>query len=492
MNIPNSSDRPISQEDKESMLRGKRAIFLFFAGYLFLIVLFYWAAGYQLHYRASRGNYEMPTAETVTVELTQGSVVEQTFKVKIQRLMDVSVQWGTYYRPNSGTATMELYNLLDGSLVMSQSFPVAEIPEGGITTLSAPSPIETVFDVPLLLRITSDSQLGSAATPLMSLSTQTDDFSLSMNGQPVEGTLCLAVSGEDYVWTGLHYWEFAFGLAVFLILVVFIVWYRFRHGKRSYVVGAIIAVKKYRFLIRQLVSRDFKTKYKRSVLGMFWSFLNPLLTMAVQYVVFSNLFRFDIPYFQAYLIIGIVFFNFFTESTNMALGSIVGNAGLITKVYMPKYIYPLTRVMSSMVNMLISLIPLLMVILISGLVPTKAYLLVPFVLICLLIFCLGVGLLLAAFMVFFRDTQFLWGVLSMIWMYLSAIFYPVSILPKNLIWILDVNPIYNFVLFARTCMIDGISPEPVLYVRCFLMAMGSLVIGAIVFRKTQDRFVLYL
>lgn len=492
MSRHSSRSHHTSHIDSQSIPNVKRTLILCIAGYIFLVVAFYWLAGYQLHYRESRENYEMPPAEAITVELAQGNVVEQTFTVKIQRLMDVSVQWGAFDRTNGGTTTMELYNLLDGSLVMSQSFPVAEISEGGLTTLSAPAPIETVYDVPLLLRITSDSLAGSAATPLMSVSEREDGFSLSLNGQPVEGTLCMSVSGEEYVWTGLHYWEFAFGLGILLLLAMGIVWYRFRNGKRSYVVGAMIAVKKYRFLIRQLVSRDFKTKYKRSVLGMFWSFLNPLLTMAVQYVVFSNLFRIDVPYFQSYLIIGIVFFNFFTESTNMALGSIVGNAGLITKVYMPKYIYPVTKVMSSLVNLLISLIPLMIVILFSGIVPTKAFLLVPFALGCLTIFSLGVGMFLASLMVFFRDTQFLWGVLSMIWMYLSAIFYPASILPDNLVWVLDINPIYNYVLFARTCMIDGISPEPMLYAKCFVMAAVSLVIGAAVFRMTQDRFVLYL
>ena len=133
---------------------------------------------------------------------------------------------------------------------------------------------------------------------------------------------------------------------------------------------ALIAIRKYRFLIRQLVSRDFKSKYKRSVFGVLWSFLNPLLTMFVQYIVFSNLFRFDIPYYPVYLLCGIIMFNYFSEACGMTLGSIVGNASLITKVYMPKYIYPLTRVLSSFVNLLISMVPLFIVTFASGLYPT--------------------------------------------------------------------------------------------------------------------------
>ena len=469
-----------------------KVLLLTIGAYILLVVLFYWMVGYQLHYRNSRGNFDQPIAETGTVELVQGTTIDQVFHVKIQRLKSISVQWGTYYRPNSGTVTLELQNMLDGTTVMTQNFDAASITENGLTTMSVETPIETLYEAPLLLRIYADSYSGSAVSPLMSVSAQNDGFSLSINGEPAKGMLCFSVSGEDYVWTGLHYWELALGFGLLLALACGLVWYRYKKGKHSYIVNALVAIKKYNFLIRQLVSRDFKTKYKRSVLGVFWSFLNPLLTMSVQYIVFSNMFRADMPHYQAYLIIGIVCFNFFSESTNMALSSIIGNAGLITKVYVPKYIYPLTRVMSSLVNLLIALIPLLIVTLSSGIIPTKAYLLVPFVLFCLAVFCLGIGLLLAAAMVFFRDIQFLWGVLSMIWMYLTPIFYPASILPKRIAWVLNVNPLYHFISFARTCLIDGISPDPIVYPQCALIALGMLLIGAFVFRKTQDRFVLYL
>lgn len=470
----------------------RRTIITGIVGYVCLVVLFYVLAGHQLHFRASRGNFPQPAAEAGTVELTEGAVVEQSFSVNIQRLQSISVQWGTYYRANSGTVTMEVIDQRDGTVVLSQEFDASSITEGGVTTMTAAEPIETVHGVPLLLRLYADSQPGQAVSPMMSASASQEGFTLSLNGEPTEGMLCFSATGEDYIWTGLHYWEFAAAFGAALALAAAYIWRRYRQGKRSYVVNALVAMRKYRFLIRQLVSRDFKTKYKRSVLGMFWSFLNPLLTMAVQYVVFSNLFRFDVPYYPAYLIIGIVFFNFFTESTNMSLRSIIDNAGLITKVYVPKYIYPLTRVLSSLVNLVISLVPLLLVTLVSGIVPTKAYLLVPFALVCLAVFSLGIGLLLAALMVFFRDVQFLWGVLSMIWMYATPIFYPASILPENVAWVLKVNPLYWFITFTRTCFIEGISPEPIMYVQCFVMALGALLVGAVVFGKTQDRFVLYL
>ena len=187
--------------------------------YVVLVILLYFLMGYQLHFRDSRGNIELQLAESGTVELVQGAVVEQTFSMKTQRLREVSVQWGTYYRPNSGTATMELYNQNDGTLVLSKTFDVAEITEGGLTTMTAEEPIEGLYDVPLLLRVYADSESGTAASPLMSVSAGVSvnegsekgqtPFSLTVNGQPAEGVLCFSATGEDYIWTGLHYWKFA-------------------------------------------------------------------------------------------------------------------------------------------------------------------------------------------------------------------------------------------------------------------------------------------
>lgn len=470
----------------------KKTVAIVAAFYIVLIFLFYWLAGDHLHYRASRGNFDQPPSEAGTVELVQGTMIEQAFTVKIQRLQSVSLQWGTYYRLNAGTVTMELLNQSDGSTLLCQNFDAAAIVEGGLTTMTAEAPIETAYDVPLLLRVYADSLPGGAVSPLMSLSAQEEGFSLTLNGTPTDGVLCMTVSGEDYIWTGLHYWKFAAALGLLLITFFLIVGIRVRHGKRSYFVNALVAVSKYRFLIRQLVARDFKIKYKRSILGVFWSFLNPLLTMLVQYVVFSTIFRNDVPNFAAYLIIGTVMFNFFGEACGMTLTSILGNASLITKVYIPKYIYPLTRTMSSAVNLSISLIPMVIVCLVTGVTFQKSAVLALYFFICLIIFSLGFGMLLATSMVFFRDTQFLWSVLNMMWMYATPIFYPETILPDNLKIVLQINPLYYFLKSARMCILDGLSPEPAAYFQCLMIALGMLLLGAFVFYRNQDKFVLYL
>lgn len=470
----------------------KKTVAIVVAFYIVLVALFYWLAGDQLRYRESRGNFDQPPAEAGTVELAQGAMVEQAFTVNIQRLQSVSVQWGTYYRPNSGIVTMELLKQSDGAILLRQIFDAAAIVEGGLTTMTAETPIETVYGVPLLLRVYADSLPGSAVSPLMSQTAQRENFSLALNGEPTAGILCMTVSGEDYIWTGLHYWKFAAALGLLLIAFFLVIGIRVQRGKRSYFVNALIAVNKYRFLIRQLVSRDFKTKYKRSVLGIFWSFLNPLLTMLVQYVVFSTIFKNDIPNFAAYLIIGTVMFNFFGEACGMTLTSILGNASLITKVYMPKYIYPLTRTMSSAVNLSISLLPLLIVCLVTGVTFQKSAVLALYFFVCLIVFSLGFGMLLATSMVFFRDTQFLWSVLNMMWMYATPIFYPETILPDGFKVVLQINPLYHFLKSARMCILDGLSPEPMVYFRCLMMALGMLLLGAFVFYRKQDKFVLYL
>ena len=488
----------MSQEQAQPKTILRRLAVLLLGGYLAAVVLFYFLAGEQLHLRESRGNIDSLPAESGTVELTAGSVVEQRFTMKIQRLEEIGIQWGTYYRQNAGTILVELWDLPNNRLILSQTFDAAAIPEGGFTTLTAEEPVEELYLLPLALRITTpDSQPGSAVSPLMNLRPPADGEEeelreLWINGSLTEGTLCFAVRGTDYIWTGLHYWEFAAVGFALLALLLGGIWHRLGKGKHSCIINAIIAVQKYRFLIRQLVARDFKTKYKRSVLGVFWSFLNPLLMMCVQYFVFSTIFKNDIPHYAVYLLIGVVAFNFFSEACGMALGSIVGNASLITKVYVPKYIYPLTRVMSSVINFGISLLPLVLVSVITGVHFRKSAVLAFYFIASVIVFSLGLGLFLSAAMVFFRDVQFLWGVLSMIWMYATPIFYPETILPDNFKIILHVNPLYHFLKNARICILDGISPEPIVYIQCMLIALAALVVGALVFRKSQDRFVLYL
>ena len=294
-------------------------------------------------------------------------------------------------------------------------------------------------------------------------------------------------------------------------LLIFLVTLYFRHMERAQLIGYhsygldfLETVHKYRFLIEQLVLRDFKIKYKRSVLGVFWSFLNPLLMMLVQYVVFSHIFNIrsaDIQHYAIYLLCGIIIWNGFNDCSVQALRSIIGNAPLITKVYVPKYIYPVAKVLSASINIVLSMIPLLLVTVIYGLFHdphlylTNAVTLLPFGLFFLLVFCIGMGFLLSALMVFFHDVEFLWGVFSSIWMYATPIIYSLSMFETRAGWLVTAmkfNPMYHYIQFFRTIILDGEAPALSEFGICLGFGLIAVAIGLTVFRKTQDKFILYL
>lgn len=459
-----------------------------FAAFALMLVLFFFLAGDQIKYRDGKNVINVTQATGSTTELVEGVVVEQIFVSDIDRLKSISFLCTTHYRDNTGFLNVVLK---DGSrTLIDDVIDVSKIEENVPVVVEADDYIDGVRSKKLSLFITASSRPGKAVSILLD-STSTQGITLYV-GNHQQGSICFATAGQDFVFTGQHYWEMVAGLLVTLAGLLLYSYRRFVKKGHDYIVGVICAMEKYEFLISQLVSRDFKTKYKRSVLGVFWSFLNPLLTMTVQFIVFSTLFRNDIVNYPVYLLTGIICFSFFNEVTNMCLQSITGNANLVKKVYMPKYIFPVSRTLSSSINLSISLIPLLLVSLITGVHLQKSVILMLFFLVCLIIFSLGVGMLLSATMVFFRDIQFLWSVIVMMWQYSTPIFYSASIIPARFSFILKLNPIYHFVKNARMCLIDGISPEPRAYAICFLFALASLLIGSLVFKKTQDSFTLYL
>jgi len=183
--------------------------------------------------------------------------------------------------------------------------------------------------------------------------------------------------------------------------------------------------------------------------------------------------------------------NYFGDTTALGLSSITGNFSLISKVYVPKYVFPLSKLLCSSINMALSLIPLLIFILASGLPITRAYFLLPVVFVMMFLFCYGMALLLATAMVFFRDTQFLWSVVSLLWMYVTPIFYPDSIIPSQFLTIYRMNPLYQFITFVRTILLQGVSPDINSYLMCGAWALGALIVGLVVFKKNEDKFVFY-
>lgn len=461
--------------------------------YIAAIFVFYFAAGEQLFIRDSKNNIQKTPGNQVTGELMEGDQVSQIFYSEMDQLESLTVQLGTFARQNVGAVQIRLMDTETGTFLYEQTLDTALLTDSVFTEIQVTPPVEKIRNRYLTLEIESlTGSPGNTVAPWYNSQAQEVGWQFTFNGQPVPGILSFQTMGKDLVWTGPHYWQLASLGGAIVLFCCCVILYRQKKGKRSLVVNAVVAIAKYKFLIEQLVSRDFKTKYKRSVLGVLWSFLNPLLTMIVQYVVFSTIFKSDIKNYPVYLLTGIVLFGFFSESSGMSLMSILGNASLITKVYVPKYIYPVTRVLSSTVNLLISLLPLLVMILFTKTPLTKAYILLIFPLVCLVLFCIGLGCLLSSLMVFFRDTQFLWGVFSLLWMYMTPIFYPESILPPEFAIVHRINPMYHFIKFARIVIIDGISPEPRMYLLCMAFALGFLAVGAFVFKKLQDQFVFYI
>lgn len=249
----------------------------------------------------------------------------------------------------------------------------------------------------------------------------------------------------------------------------------------------------YRFLMQQLVSKDIKLKYRRSFLGYVWSILNPLMIMVIMVIVFSSMFRSDIENFPVYLIIGQTLFNFMSESTNQAIMSITGNAALLKKTYVPKYVFTVSKVTSCFVNMLFSMGALVIVFVVCGVTPNVYYLFIPIILLQEYLFCLGLGMLLAQSSVFFRDIQYIYSAVITAWMYLTPMFYPITLLPEALRKVvMTFNPMYFYIAEFRQIVLESRMPDPYLLVAGTGAAILMLVIGTGAFLKTQDKFILYI
>lgn len=456
-----------------------------------LSLLYYFLSGNSLKYSGS-DIINMPEPESSIVQLTHDNVYSQKFVCSSDTLSSVSVKWTTNGHINYGTACMELYNIETSELLMQKYFDVNLLIDNDVITMASDYPLENMKNVPLEIRLSANSDEGFALSPLCVHRNLGEGAAFELNGVAQNVSLCFATDGNSYSWLWKNYLlASVITLSVFLIILnILLVIHDRVH--RIALIDWFCSLKKYKFLIRQFVIRDFKTKYKRSVLGIFWSFLNPLLMMVVQYFVFSEIFKSDIVNYPVYLLIGITSFNFFSEAINTSLNSILSNSGLITKVYIPLYVFPLSKLLSAIINYGISLIPVFIACFITRIEFKPTAFLAFFFIFCLTVFSYGLGLMLAASMVFFRDTQFLWGVFSLIWIHATPIFYPESIIPQQYKFIHYANPLYYYVTGIRSCVMDGISPEPARYLLCLAISVGVLILGSFIFRKSQNKFIVYI
>ena len=249
---------------------------------------------------------------------------------------------------------------------------------------------------------------------------------------------------------------------------------------------------KYRELIRNLVSKQLKVRYKRSVLGLLWALLYPLLMMVVMNIVFSTIFRSSLPNFPVYLLSGIVLWNFFSQTTMDGANTILSNVNIIKKIYLPKAVFSVATVLTGLVHLALAMIPLLIIALVSGTPLTISLLFLPVSVLLVSVFILGVSLALAAVAVFFNDILYIYQVLLTALMFLTPIFYPASIVPSRYVPVLRLNPMYYFLECFRLPIYEARVPSPEVIAFALGASIASLLIGWWVFSKNENAFVYYL
>lgn len=245
---------------------------------------------------------------------------------------------------------------------------------------------------------------------------------------------------------------------------------------------------RYRFLLWNLVLRDLKVRYKRSVLGFFWAMVNPLLTMLVLLVVFTGLFRFEVEHYSIYILSGLLLWNLFARGTTMAMRSVIDNSGVRNKIYVPASVFVAAAVGSALVNLLFALIPLLALAVITGLRPNLAWFYLPIPILQTTLLTFGIGVLIAALAVFFADMLDIYEVLLGAFFYLTPIIYPVTILPDPLQKLQWFNLLFAFIAGFRSPLLYGRVPDPGVVLLTTLGALAVTIVGWTLFTRLLDQF----
>ena len=249
---------------------------------------------------------------------------------------------------------------------------------------------------------------------------------------------------------------------------------------------------KNQFLFEELVKRDFTKKYKRTILGMAWSVLNPLLTLLIMWLVMSKFFGSNMAHYLIYLFAGNLVFSYFSDATNLGMNSLLSNAAIFTKVNVPKYMFLLSANVSSLINFGLTLIIFFGFVAIDGVVFSWKFLLLIYPIICLVLFNIGMGLILSALQVFFRGMQYLWRVISQLFMWASAIFYTIDSYSQTIQNLFLLNPIYLYIRYFRKIVIDATVPTLQFHLLAAAYALIALGIGAWIYKKYNHEFLYYV
>lgn len=251
-------------------------------------------------------------------------------------------------------------------------------------------------------------------------------------------------------------------------------------------------LKKHQFLFEELVKRDFKQKYKRTVLGMGWSVLAPLLTLLVMKLVFGHFFGRRIAHYTTYLFCGNLLFSYFKEATTGSMNSLVSNANILTKINVPKYLFLLSKNVSSIINFGLTLCIFFIFVIADGIPIKLRFLMLLYPVCCLIIFNIGVGLVLSALFVFFRDISYLYNIFTMLLMYLSAIFYQITIVPAKFRMFFYLNPLYCYIEYFRKIVLESKIPTAEFHLLCAFYAFFFLFIGGWMYKRYNRRFLYYM
>lgn len=277
-----------------------------------------------------------------------------------------------------------------------------------------------------------------------------------------------------------------FGVYLFLAVVLFLILYF------ATKVSVYKKLEKHQFLFRVLVKRDFILKYKRTMLGILWSLLSPLINLLIMWLVFNRILANNIDHFVIYMFAGQLVFSYFADATTQGMNSLLENAGIFTKINVPKFMFLLSKNISSLINFLLTLVIFFVFVAADGVSFSWKYLLLLYPIVCLIIFNIGVGLILSALYVFFRDMQYLWGLMVQLIMWVSAIFYSIDSYPQIIQNIFLLNPIYLFIRYFRKIVIDSMVPTVGFHLLLAGYTLFFLGIGCFMYKKYNHEFLYYI
>lgn len=457
-----------------------------------VIGLIYFIIGSKnLHLLEYTEEYSEIATTQISPNLSDNVLITQNFKVHGDWISGIVLRFATYGDTlKDGNIKISLKND-ENNVLYDTSIGVNNIKDNEDYEIEFPERIEINRGEVLSLQISeTDNTDGVVAT--LWLGEEQKNCELYINDEIINNTLYFK---PIEVKNG--YFEKQFIIVIVLFVALFIVFCLYeekkeKDGKKTGVGECVHIFDKYLFLLKQLIGRDFAVKYRRSYLGIMWVILNPLLTMIVLSAVFSFIFRFNIEKFPVYLILGQIVFNFFSEATQISVTTITGAGQMIKKIYVPKYIFPLSKTMFSFLNFCLSFIPVFIVLIYYRIPITINIVYLPVLLASYFCFTLGISLILATLQVFMRDIQYLYGIVLTLLGYLTPIFYPVTSLSPLFQKIMLLNPLFHYMNVLRTILLYGNTPTVIQMTSCLAIGIVFLGIGISYFYKRQKKFILYI